>query len=92
VVVVESVGKIVNENGDITWICPRCRMPDDGTPMIGCDECDDWYHWTCVGIVEEPKDAEWFCTACKGKGGDGGKKKSSTGAGLSGRSKKGKKK
>lgn len=22
---------------------------DDGTPMIGCDECEDWYHWVCVG-------------------------------------------
>ena len=20
-------------------------MPDDGSPMIGCDVCDDWYHW-----------------------------------------------
>ena len=20
-------------------------MPDDGSSMIGCDICDDWYHW-----------------------------------------------
>ena len=21
---------------------------------IGCEECDSWYHWTCVGITVEP--------------------------------------
>lgn len=21
---------------------------------IGCDECDSWFHWTCIGITEEP--------------------------------------
>lgn len=27
------------------WICPTCNKPDDSVPMIGCDSCDDWYHW-----------------------------------------------
>lgn len=27
------------------WICPACGRVDDGTPMIGCDGCDAWYHW-----------------------------------------------
>ena len=22
--------------------CPKCRQKDNGTPMICCDECDDW--------------------------------------------------
>jgi len=34
------------EDGEITWICPACKQPDDGSPMIGCDVCDDWYHWS----------------------------------------------
>ena len=25
------------------WICPACGKQDDGSPMIGCDQCDDWY-------------------------------------------------
>jgi len=33
------------EDGEITWICPACKQADDGSPMIGCDVCDDWYHW-----------------------------------------------
>uniref|UniRef100_T1KAE1 PHD-type domain-containing protein n=2 Tax=Tetranychus urticae TaxID=32264 RepID=T1KAE1_TETUR len=33
--------------------------------MIGCDGCDDWYHWTCVGIKEDPGEEEsWFCVRC----------------------------
>jgi hypothetical protein len=27
------------------WICPSCNRHDDSAPMIGCDSCDDWYHW-----------------------------------------------
>lgn len=32
-------------DGNEVWICPSCGCPDDGTPMIGCDGCDAWYHW-----------------------------------------------
>lgn len=27
------------------WYCPSCMLPDDGSPMVGCDKCDEWYHW-----------------------------------------------
>lgn len=45
VVITETVGVITGENGEKIWICPTCKLPDDGSPMIGCDNCDDWYHW-----------------------------------------------
>ena len=38
------------EDGEITWICPACKQPDDGSPMIGCDVCDDWYHWSVQSV------------------------------------------
>jgi hypothetical protein len=48
------------------WICPACKRPDDGSPMIGCDHCDQWFHWLCVGIQVAPGDHEkWFCRRCK---------------------------
>ena len=29
-------------------------------------QCDDWYHWSCVGITREPKkDSNWYCKNCK---------------------------
>ena len=28
-----------------------CKQPDDGLrPMIECDLCNDWYHFSCVNI------------------------------------------
>lgn len=33
--------------------------------MIGCDSCDDWYHWHCVGINREPpSNQNWYCHKC----------------------------
>lgn len=67
-VITETVGTIVDESGNKIWICPACSGADDGSPMIGCDECDDWYHWVCVNIVVPPKEEEnWFCVRCISK-------------------------
>ncbi|CAG0913928.1 unnamed protein product [Notodromas monacha] len=68
--ITETVGSYVvstDAEGNKIWICPFCGRVDDGTPMIGCDSCDDWYHWVCVGIVEEPVDEKWFCPRCLAK-------------------------
>ncbi|CAG0879419.1 unnamed protein product [Cyprideis torosa] len=68
-IITETVGSYIDEAGNKIWICPACGRQDDGSPMIGCDNCDDWYHWGCVGITVEPKeDEDWFCNRCKAKG------------------------
>ncbi|XP_026470336.1 transcription initiation factor TFIID subunit 3-like isoform X3 [Ctenocephalides felis] len=57
--------KSVDQNGDEVWICPACGRQDDGSPMIGCDDCDAWYHWVCVGIQIPPDTNEdWYCSHC----------------------------
>jgi len=56
-----------DEAGNQVWICPMCTKPDDGSPMIGCDGCDVWYHWVCVGIQCPPDCAVWFCPRCLAK-------------------------
>ncbi|XP_071385485.1 transcription initiation factor TFIID subunit 3 [Centroberyx affinis] len=69
-VVTETVSNYVirDEWGNQIWICPGCNKPDDGSPMIGCDDCDDWYHWPCVGILTAPpEDQQWFCVKCASK-------------------------
>lgn len=66
-VVTETVSTYVirDESGNQIWICPGCNKVDDGSPMIGCDDCDDWYHWPCVGIKDPPpEEAQWFCPKC----------------------------
>ncbi|KAH8997826.1 hypothetical protein EDB86DRAFT_3076361 [Lactarius hatsudake] len=30
-----------------------CRGVDDGTPMVQCGNCDDWYHFRCVNLSED---------------------------------------
>ncbi|XP_071960075.1 uncharacterized protein [Antedon mediterranea] len=67
-VVTETIGTVVAETEEKIWICPTCQFPDDGSPMIGCDNCDDWYHWPCVKIVKEPpEDQDWYCPKCRKK-------------------------
>lgn len=56
-----------DDAGNQVWICPMCTKPDDGSPMIGCDGCDVWYHWVCVGIQCPPDCAVWFCPRCLAK-------------------------
>lgn len=54
--------------GSQVWICPACGSVDDGSPMIGCDGCDEWYHWICVGIHVAPDASEdWHCRVCISK-------------------------
>ncbi|RUS86219.1 hypothetical protein EGW08_006014 [Elysia chlorotica] len=62
---VETVCVFIDESGTQVWICPGCKKPDDGSEMIGCDMCDNWYHWPCVGITKEPpEEQQWFCPRC----------------------------
>ncbi|KAF5283385.1 hypothetical protein FQA39_LY04761 [Lamprigera yunnana] len=54
--------------GNTVWYCPACGKQDDGSPMIGCDDCDAWYHWVCVGIQIPPDESEnWYCRLCISK-------------------------
>lgn len=42
-----------------------CREKSHGS-MIMCDNADckiQWFHWTCVGINEDPT-GDWFCKEC----------------------------
>ncbi|XP_071629739.1 uncharacterized protein Taf3 isoform X6 [Temnothorax longispinosus] len=58
----------VDRGGRQVWICPACGNQDDGSPMIGCDDCDAWYHWVCVGMQVPPaEDEDWYCRFCIAK-------------------------
>lgn len=43
-----------------------CQKPDDGRPMLKCDNFDceiQWYHFQCVQISEVPN-TYWLCSTC----------------------------
>ncbi|XP_020280557.1 transcription initiation factor TFIID subunit 3 [Pseudomyrmex gracilis] len=57
-----------DQGGRQVWICPACGHQDDGSPMVGCDDCDAWYHWVCVGMQVPPAaDEDWYCRFCIAK-------------------------
>ncbi|XP_063963171.1 uncharacterized protein LOC135156056 [Lytechinus pictus] len=43
-----------------------CRTPDDGSFMIQCDGCDEWFHGACVGVThaEGMSIDKYFCPFC----------------------------
>ncbi|KAJ8521236.1 hypothetical protein ONZ45_g2046 [Pleurotus djamor] len=48
-----------------------CRGPDDGTPMVRCASCHEWYHFKCVQLTEEVAEdiALYVCPPCADKTG-----------------------
>lgn len=65
-VVSQTVSTTVVHGYSKEYFCPVCGDPDDGSFMIGCDGCDEWYHGRCVGILDDPGN-DWFCSSCLAK-------------------------
>ena len=42
-----------------------CRMPDTVADMVQCDNCDIWYHISCVGLTCLPQASPWHCRKCR---------------------------
>ena len=45
----------------------NCKMPDNGSPMIACDSCNEWFHVECVQAVIKRQN-KWFCENCTAVG------------------------
>lgn len=51
-----------DEDDEVHCICHR---PDEGEPMVQCDDCRIWYHLQCLGIPSAKKLGKtWFCFRC----------------------------
>ena len=48
---------------DIYCTC-QSSEPDDGSEMIQCDRCNEWYHVKCVDFDLKLTDDDWFCAKC----------------------------
>lgn len=45
-----------------------CRKPRDVNDMLGCENCDEWYHRRCVGVhgaMTEREIDSWTCGFCE---------------------------
>ncbi|XP_056665110.1 CXXC-type zinc finger protein 1 isoform X5 [Monodelphis domestica] len=58
-----------SENGENAPIYCVCRKPDINCFMIGCDNCNEWFHGDCIKITEKMAKAirEWYCLQCREK-------------------------
>ena len=50
-----------------TYYCATCKTPyqdytDQVEQWIGCDTCDSWFHFTCLGIDTPPESFQ--CDEC----------------------------
>ncbi|EPQ26463.1 uncharacterized protein PFL1_06111 [Pseudozyma flocculosa PF-1] len=43
-----------------------CKGKDDGTPMISCEGCHDWFHFSCVKLTKRAARnlSEYLCPSC----------------------------
>uniref|UniRef100_A0A671W6K6 CXXC-type zinc finger protein 1 n=1 Tax=Sparus aurata TaxID=8175 RepID=A0A671W6K6_SPAAU len=55
--------------GENTPLYCICRKPDINCFMIGCDNCNEWFHGHCINITEKSAKAirEWYCIRCRDK-------------------------
>ncbi|CAB3990082.1 transcription initiation factor TFIID subunit 3 [Paramuricea clavata] len=64
-IITETWSNTLDYDPDRAYFCPVCHKQDDGSPMVGCDGCDEWCHWPCVGLMAAPPESEkWYCPLC----------------------------
>ena len=49
---------------EIELFC-TCEMPQTYDDMVECEQCDNWFHLSCVGLSNAPNNSEtWLCKSC----------------------------
>ncbi|CEP60108.1 Spp1p LALA0_S01e03224g [Lachancea lanzarotensis] len=44
-----------------------CKKPDSGELMVGCDGCDDWFHFSCLKMAKKYNELvfSFYCPYCQ---------------------------
>lgn len=57
--------KLFKFSGNTNGHCQLCNDADEKDKMIGCDDCQHWFHKSCANVPKDPpKKQEWFCPRC----------------------------
>ena len=64
----ETCQQSQTETQQTSSFCHVCGLPyelytDEVENWIACDECEEWFHFECVGIVTVPE--VFFCSQCQ---------------------------
>ncbi|XP_058456811.1 uncharacterized protein LOC131434173 [Malaya genurostris] len=44
--------------------CAACDRPDTVDEMVQCDRCNEWWHYSCVGVTSSVSERAWSCSKC----------------------------
>ncbi|ORX53901.1 hypothetical protein BCR36DRAFT_411040 [Piromyces finnis] len=64
----KKTNKISNKaNNKKKYYCICQQEYDKNNPMIACDHCQEWYHFSCIGLSEDKVDEidQFICHICK---------------------------
>ncbi|PNF24443.1 CXXC-type zinc finger protein 1 [Cryptotermes secundus] len=59
-----KIATLLKQDGQAYCIC---RSSDSSRFMIGCDNCEEWYHGDCIRITEKESKyiKQFFCVRCR---------------------------
>ena len=60
------------EERESSYYCAACRTPyqeftESVEDWIGCEMCDSWFHFVCVGIDSTSVPDKFYCEECLGE-------------------------
>jgi len=59
--------RIVMEKVCLVYCLCRLPEPEDGSKMIGCDGCMEWFHQKCLSDSALFEEDTWLCNKCLDK-------------------------
>ena len=66
-------------------VCGVCQVKGrSNAPWVQCDECDNWFHFKCVGVTRRTQHLRWVCVTCDTVAVEGGGEGEGEGGGSGG--------
>ena len=42
----------------------QTNLESESDNSVGCEKCQIWFHWGCVGFDGDQSDDDWYCQKC----------------------------
>lgn len=66
-VMAAKINTIIDNSGIFTYedvYCICCTVTQPGVSYIGCELCEDWFHYECVGLDPATPIDKYICKTC----------------------------
>ena len=58
----KQLDNVIDILNKLPWICSICNQ-DLSVSSMGCDDCNTWFHLSCLEVKSAPK-ISWLCMTC----------------------------